>query len=380
MDKLKLLQYESGFCQKLKFKPFPRHYFALSTNPGEQFYSFSNLAVWLLNLSGSKLDQPQEYDDPNATIATILTEAKQLGIQADFPPAKLKSGAGEHVCHLMDGLAVGALQATEFTWKRPLYQDEPSLTSEVIQEEVSEVNLTQIEDQMEDAEVDSEDEAPVFLDLSGFKSSKDAEGDIAVGLDSALEATVDTQEWRLEVERVLPSLKIHVRQDNRDWRGHYEQMHVHSDGITAALSETKGYLDKLHQEITKTLEKIGSREKYINNQLEHHIQEFRKCQDELAEVKEKYSHGSGGVTTLARELAQVSEELETVKAEMDQRGTSMTDAAPLVKIKQSLTKLKAESTQMEIRLGVVEHTLLEANLKSKSAIKQQMNKTADSIL
>lgn len=138
-------------------------------------------------------------------------------------------------------------------------------------------------------------------------------------------------------------------------------------------------------------------------QLEHYIQDFRKSQDELAEVKGKYNQGSGGVTSLARELAQISEELETVKAEMDQRGTSMTDAAPLVKIKQALTRLKAESTQMEIRLGVVsdshgnisrnvlftcctcihiqvEHTLLEANLKSKSAIKQQMNKTADSIL
>lgn len=44
-------------------------------------------------------------------------------------------------------------------------------------------------------------------------------------------------------------------------------MHVHSEGITAALSETKGYLDKLHQEITKTLEKICSREKYINTQV-----------------------------------------------------------------------------------------------------------------
>lgn len=88
-------------------------------------------------------------------------------------------------------------------------------------------------------------------------------------------------------------------------------------------------------------------------QLENHIQEFRKCQDVLAEVKEKYSQGSGGVTTLARELAHVSEDLEAVKAEMDQRGTSMTDAAPLVKIKQALTKLKAESTQMEVRLGVV---------------------------
>lgn len=88
-------------------------------------------------------------------------------------------------------------------------------------------------------------------------------------------------------------------------------------------------------------------------QLDHYIQDFRKSQDELAEVKGKYNQGSGGVTSLARELAQISEELETVKAEMDQRGTSMTDAAPLVKIKQALTRLKAESTQMEIRLGVV---------------------------
>ena len=89
------------------------------------------------------------------------------------------------------------------------------------------------------------------------------------------------------------------------------------------------------------------------SQLDHHIQDFRRAQDELAQVKEKYSQGSGGVTGLARELANISEELEGVKAEMDQRGTSMTDAGPLVKIKQALTRLKAESTQMEIRIGVV---------------------------
>lgn len=49
----------------------------------------------------------------------------------------------------------------------------------------------------------------------------------------------------------------------------------------------------------------------------------------------------------------MSEELETIKAEMDEKGTSMTDAGPLVKIKQSLTRLKAESTQMEVQMGVV---------------------------
>ena len=49
----------------------------------------------------------------------------------------------------------------------------------------------------------------------------------------------------------------------------------------------------------------------------------------------------------------MTEELEGVKAAMDEKGTSMTDAGPLVRIKQSLMRLKAESTQMEVRIGVV---------------------------
>lgn len=56
-----------------------------------------------------------------------------------------------------------------------MYQDEPGLASEVIQEERSEVNLNRIEDEMEEVQADSEDEAPVFLDLSGFRAGKDTE-------------------------------------------------------------------------------------------------------------------------------------------------------------------------------------------------------------
>ena len=51
-------------------------------------------------------------------------------------------------------------------------------------------------------------------------------------------------------------------------------MHTHKDGIDATLSDTKVYLDKLHQEISKTLEKIASREKYINNQVSGHLKGF----------------------------------------------------------------------------------------------------------
>ena len=46
----------------------------------------------------------------------------------------------------------------------------------------------------------------------------------------------------------------------------------------------QSYLDRLQEDIGKTLEKVGSREKYINNQLEHLIQEYRSAQAKLSEV------------------------------------------------------------------------------------------------
>lgn len=50
-------------------------------------------------------------------------------------------------------------------------------------------------------------------------------------------------------------------------------------------------------------------------------------------------------------------------------------AAPLVKIKQSLTKLRQETAQMDIRVGVVEHTLLQSKLKEKSNMTRDMHAT-----
>ena len=52
-------------------------------------------------------------------------------------------------------------------------------------------------------------------------------------------------------------------------------MQSYSNGIKQTLNDTQSQLDKLHEEISKTLEKVASREKYINNQLEGKVQEYR---------------------------------------------------------------------------------------------------------
>ena len=71
-------------------------------------------------------------------------------------------------------------------------------------------------------------------------------------------------------------------------------MHSHRQGIDEALTTTKGQLEKLHTDIGRTLEKISSREKYLNNQLEAPLGDFKRLSDNLAAAREQYKSVSGG--------------------------------------------------------------------------------------
>lgn len=96
-------------------------------------------------------------------------------------------------------------------------------------------------------------------------------------------------------------------------------------------------------------------------------------QDSLAGTVDRYKQASGSVTELSSELARLTEELENTKAQMDERGSSMTDAGPVVKIKKALAQLKADIVAMEVRQGVVQHTLLVARQQTKSAQVAEMH-------
>ncbi|XP_076602186.1 intraflagellar transport protein 57 homolog [Chaetodon auriga] len=377
LEKLKVLNYEEDVLAKHNMKNLSRHYFVsssyLASNPGEQFYMFTIIAAWLISTAGRPFAEPQEYDEPNATVSNILAELRAFGVKVDFPPSKLKSGSGEHVCFVLDRLAEEALKRRGFSFRRPNYPTETTEEESVIEDD-AELTLSRVEEEMIE-EPDEEEEENV-MDLEALKlRTAHSEAEPSSKPDEILESTVDAAEWNLEVERVLPQLKVTIRTDNKDWRIHVDQMHQHRDGIKSSLREAKSYLDKLQEDIGKTLEKVSSREKYINNQLEHLIQEYRSAQAKLSEAKERYQQASGGVTERTRVLAEISEELEKVKQEMEEKGSSMSDGAPVVKIKQSLTKLKQEIVQMDVRIGVVEHTLLQAKLKEKSNMTRDMHAT-----
>lgn len=366
-DKLKLLNYDAEFCAKRGFKPIPRHYFAIQENASEQLHYFGNLMSWLLSLAGQRFIAPDQYDDPNQVATSVMLELRKQGLPTEFSQTKLKQGFGEEICQILNNLAQNALKALKWKWLKPEHGREEFIDETPHDEDVEVVADRVVEQETVDEDIDDDDD-----EGGAAPKAATADGTTPQDKDTALDEE-QQRAWLAEVERVLPQLKVHLRTDVKDWRGHIDEMKTNTDSIGGCLTTAKDQLDKLQTEIAKTLEKIGSREKYVNSQLEALVRDYRGQQDSYAAVNARWTASSGGVNELARQLAQISDELETVKNELDKHGTNMTDSGPLVKIKQALSKLKLEASQMDVRIGVIEHILLSASQREKADIVHNMH-------
>ncbi|XP_019875718.2 intraflagellar transport protein 57 homolog [Aethina tumida] len=366
-NKLKLLNYEDEFLKDLKIKPIHKFYFVVAKNPGEQFYLFSLLAAWLVRKVGKEFVQPQEYDDPNETINKILEAVKENGLNVDFSASKLKQGFGEQVVNILDNLATAALKHKNFKWDSPKAPEETEEEVDVMEDE-SEINLDRVEEEMIAAYSDDSDEENIFR-LDDLKPRK---REITA---SELKSNIDEESWRIEVERVLPQLKVTIKNDSRDWRAHFEQMKNHKNNIELTLNPTKTHLEKLHKDISSTLDKVGSREKYLNRELEDTLQQYRLLQDQLSQVRDKYKSVSSGVADRNRELSKLTDRLETVKQQMEERGSSMTDGTPLVNIKKSVAKIRQEIIDIDVRIGVLECILLQTKIRDEKQLENEFGQS-----
>ncbi|KAJ8938930.1 hypothetical protein NQ318_011692 [Aromia moschata] len=366
LDKLKLLKYETEFLSGLKMKPLHKYYFVVVKNPGEQFYLFSLLAAWLIRKSGKDFRQPQEFDDPNDTITNILQAVKDNGTNVDFPPNKLKQGVGEHVVYILDNLASYAIKKNNIILQKPKPPEEKEEETEVLEDE-SEINLDRVEEEMIAVYSDDSDEENIFHldDLRPVKREMRS---------AEIKADVDEESWKLEVEKVLPQLKVTIKNDSRDWRSHLDQMKTHKASIEECLGTTKVQLEKLHKEVSVALEKIGGREKYFNRELENILEEYRNLQDQLSKIKDNYRNISSGVAERNRELHKLNDRLESVKQQMEERGSSMTDGTPLVNIKKSVARIKAEIVDMDVRIGVLECILLQTKVRDEKMIENEFGR------
>lgn len=372
-DKLKLLNYEVEFCPTITppFKPLTKTFFQVpSDNANAQFYYFTSLTSWLMTTAGHNgFPPPDQFDDPTATATTILQEIKALGLPTkDLAPNKIRQGHGDTVLTILIMLVDKALLAKGFAFRPVIY---PVSQGEDVQD-VEDGRAGQAlggdagSDIDDNIDVDSEDGDDVL-----YVHHRRAGGDDADDDDTGMIVSqVPAEEWMLEVERVGPSLQLRG-DDVRDWRARIENAQTLLKAVEKMYPEVRTMLENMGVDVKKAKERIEKREQTLGQQFAEHVEDYRIKLRDLNSTQDSYNASSQAVGQLSVELNQVSEMLEQVKTEIQERESKISDTTPLMKIKEAVSKVRAEIKDMSLRIGILQHTVLHYTLRQSAAKREK---------
>merc|ERR1711924_459150 len=77
----------------------------------------------------------------------------------------------------------------------------------------------------------------------------------------------------------------------------------------------------------------------------------------MGECKTEYNQRAGVVESLAGSLSELSEQLDEVKDGMAEHSGRVEDSSPVVKLKQGVQKMRKETQDMSVRIGVAKQLL-----------------------
>eukprot|EP00754_Rhynchopus_humris_P045281 Rhum_TRINITY_DN4764_c0_g2::Rhum_TRINITY_DN4764_c0_g2_i1::g.15617::m.15617/K04638/IFT57, HIPPI, ESRRBL1; intraflagellar transport protein 57 len=354
LEKLKLLNYQVSFCQTWptskghNFRSLTRTYFCVpASNLNEQYFYFASVVAWLVGLCGGKIDTPDQFEDPNVVSTNIIQAVKELDMPVrDIMPSKIRQGFGDSVLLTLSMLCDQALKEKGFQFLPPTYPQD-KYEDENIDDPTGEGD--EIRDDV--AVPEESDDDDWYEGLPGqAKAKHDTPG--------MIEAQVNPEAWRLELETVAPQLKLSQQEHLKDWRAHIEWISNLLKKLTALFPEVQHSLRNVDEDIQKASEKIQKREATLSTQFNEQIEKFREIHQELSNYKETYNNCNQSVNNLSGKLNQITEDLERVKHDIQERESQMSDSKPLIDIKKALNDLKTETKTMELRIGVLQHTVL----------------------
>jgi len=357
LERLKMLNYERNMGGS--FKPLTHTYFAIASgNPTEQFHYFMAVCAWLMTLQNISWKAPSQMEDPNSAVNSLYGQLQSIGAPTNYPPQKLKQGYGEHCCAVLKHL----LDQMPLEFKRATYAEELEYEEAAVDED-AQVDEDELADEVGAADVE-EDE------FFGGGGDGGPAGETKL-TDSILDATVDGAAWQIELERVTPMLKMQILSDPKEWRNRLVNTKSHQHTVASLAPETYALLDRLSEDMERTLQAVKKSEQKLNQQCKDQVDEFSSKHEKLQEVQDEYNSKSSGIRELTTALQQVSDELAGIKGRMDERGSNMTDTTPLIKIKSALQRIKEERKAMDVRIGVVTHTLVAKKLKADQHTKRE---------
>jgi hypothetical protein len=204
-----------------------------------------------------------------------------------------------------------------------------------------------------------------------------------------LQPTVDAVVWLAEVERVAPKLKLLAAAGATvgalgggggarvggsglsgakvfEWRAHLDATLAAEGAIAGAVPQCRDALGRLADDLAELLEFVLGRENYVNSSsLRALSAENKAAADRRSELALQAAAVQERVQRLSTELTAVTEATEEARELADEKGATMTDTSPLIKVKAALSGLRAECKALDLQIGVLGHAVMQSRITHK---------------
>ena len=92
------------------------------------------------------------------------------------------------------------------------------------------------------------------------------------------------------------------------------------------------------------------------------IEQYRTAKDSLDSLQTEHTTLSSMVAEETQEFQELTARLDATKKSIKDKGRRMTDTTPLIRIKSAIQTVREEMRDMDVRIGILGHLLLQSQL------------------
>jgi estrogen-related receptor beta like 1 len=177
---------------------------------------------------------------------------------------------------------------------------------------------------------------------------------------------VDPVAWKAELERVGPKLRVSFAALGKEWRAHMHQTQQHEQVLSTLLPSSREQLLSISTSTASALGRVEQKEKFMNSQYSELGAQYRELQAKVRGATERFEASQSLVVDLTEELEGLDGKIDKVRTDHEVKGKEVTDTTPMMKLRESLKHLDAETRKMDLRMGIVGHTLLQSAMRAKT--------------
>lgn len=284
---------------------------------------------------------------------------KNLGMEPSVSPINLRSGYGSSVCIVLLQLINKAMEKKGFAFKKTRYDEDKKKGGE---------DGPEIEDEAPDLiniEID-------YGDNINEVDKQDVEKDILTNQDgdngtNILNSGITTEDWQRELEKVSSKLKIDYNAinsfGNSEWRAHILTIRDNEEKFTKSIPDSRAVLENLSSEIDKSLEKITKKEEMISKNHSNIIKDYKEKHKVSSNQFDEYKQLNENVELVRRELEDLNDKIALSAEKYDSMSKTVSDTSALGNVKQSIQKLSNENVTMDMKIHILNHSLLKYQLE-----------------